>query len=190
VLGGVSCWDAHVTGILVQMSVVWYFVAVGALWGITNPLLNAGSKGMSSSTSESRNVTGARRLWREILFLIANWRVSAVSLVCFCARPGISPVGCTALSFLHVTFVLPSSCSSCPRLPSISVALRFTSQCWPALSCHWLCRLATRSPLCSLHSLHGHSRSKRCHRVSGAQRNGRGGRSSHVLTRTLLYCLL
>ena len=70
------------------MSSVWSsaasIVAVAALWGCTNPLLSRGSQGMEKQAQGDADAGSgagraprsiARRLARETLFLISNWRV-------------------------------------------------------------------------------------------------------------------
>ena len=49
------------------------FFLVGALWGITNPLLKRGSTGMEKAAPRSASMCG--KLLHEIWFLLTNWKV-------------------------------------------------------------------------------------------------------------------
>jgi len=49
---------------------IW-LVAVAALWGLTNPFLKSGGKGIEQVRSNSRLL----QPFYELLFLVSNWKV-------------------------------------------------------------------------------------------------------------------
>ena len=114
------------------MSVVWLFVAVGALWGITNPLLNAGSKGMADSAAGDNAAattaagggaaTGAagsrrwyRRLAHDIWYLVTQWRF----VVPFALNQCGSAVYVAALARSQLSLAVPA----CNALTTLFTAL-------------------------------------------------------------------
>ena len=69
---------------MVAITALLAFIAVGALWGCTNPLLNAGSKGVEdhgknepalSSSSSQPHQNRIRALIAEIVWLVTNIKV-------------------------------------------------------------------------------------------------------------------
>ena len=64
-------------GVLI-VDIVW-LIAVAALWGCTNPFLKKGSKGIEHVQCDRRLL----RLFRELQFLVSNWKVCCIRMMYF-----------------------------------------------------------------------------------------------------------